>query len=183
MKLQVICALSALVMTGCATTSPSFEKVADEKNGVVYLYTQCNPESDTWENGAIPTGPTVVLNNKELGVLTLNTYAPLYLREGSNNVKVAENWNYNMIADVELDIESGKTRYIEFDLGFISGNAIVGGTIRSRLAMKPEDVALQKISHCQLQIEILEKQVRLPNSSSYTQQDKGGQQRSQVLNL
>jgi hypothetical protein len=145
-------------MIGCATTSPDFVKEEDKGKGVVYLYTQCNPDTDVWETGTIPTGPTVVLNNKKLGVLTVNTYAPLYLREGTNEIKVARNWNYGMIADVKLDIESGKTTYVEFDFGFISGNSYDGGTIRSRLAMKPEDIALKKITHCQLQTEIVKEQ-------------------------
>nr|WP_293249754.1 hypothetical protein [Panacagrimonas sp.] len=141
-----------------STTSPSFVKASAQENGTAYLYFACNPNSDKWEIGFIPTGPTVSLNGKELSYLVQDTYAPLKLRKGTNSVKVAPNANYSQAALVELLIESGADTYIEYDLGMISGNAATGGVAQSRLQVRPSDVAAQRIAHCQIQTRMVEMQ-------------------------
>jgi hypothetical protein len=140
-------------LVGCAsqTSVQPFKKVDVSSNdtGVIYLFFRGEGVTQGWS----PTvfGPSLYVNDKDLGVLALGTYVPLVLKAGSHTIKTTSNWNNKAFADlnVSFELKKGESKYIEY---FWVGQQIDHNTNKwvSRYVELKETDALRKLNYCKL---------------------------------
>lgn len=98
------------------------------------------------------------LNGKKLGYFPPDTYIPFRLEAGSYKFKVAPSFNYDFLPklEIDVDVQSNKTQYIEYDFYTKDVNSRTYRWV-SEFKELTEDEGLSKISSCQIQTDIQKK--------------------------
>ena len=152
--------LAALILImqlmGCAASGPAFKKAEIKKDeAIVYVYRE-----DAYYQAL--ASPPIYINGKRLVYLSNGKYACKAISPGSYEVSVKKDMMYNSYGSDEtlkIDVEAGKSYYIKLGFGEMSfsptGSPItpVTGSASNYLALMPNEVAIEEISQCKLDVQ------------------------------
>jgi uncharacterized protein DUF2846 len=139
--------LTLLLMLVACARGPIFEALAiNEDDAVVYIYRPNN----VWSNCC--TGPKILINGEESGVLGNGAYLAYRLSAGNNKI-TAHNAEFGFYRiNLEIELEAGKEYFIQWYQGVVLESDVLAHASRgdNNLVQMQADIGLSEINNLTL---------------------------------